>query len=722
MINNQYSIYIQNTFRLVETMLIKFEDAAFAMNEAVRLKYGVDAVDPGDKTSWKYYQNISGIYHFSDEEIRITSLDTLENIRFDKATLAQHPNTLKAYQYETRYYRSLLNQYPGRELLILGILYNEDKASLLTDVIAAKEGTIISFQRNLVEDNEFSLMTNIQNWIYDYLDRWVVRPFALSDDLYVATWMGQLYMQLVCLVINLRLRACKTNEVHSYHLRSYLASNSGLDVYLNYFTKEQALFFYRNILYIESYSGRQDTFEWLVENLFTKRSLPVVQFDSKHRQSNMLPKENNFFTLTHTPELVLERNFVNRVNISEVLVPQEFNGFIDKLNQLTPGNKSYHEISVNDMKDLLTYSPSSTIKTKFIESTVTDFKEFYTVSIEDIATNQWICDVMEGRFTGNTAISMIKNNRSLVLSPKDTLTFLMYLFNKSINKPTDVPIGRIVSDFCINDEFTEPYRVKYASEKEYRDIVISLKPENTACPNTTVFYTKVKAIFDSFNKIQYYMDFQEDEVACLELHQLRIAMYCKKNFQVSTETYDDWIVAKGIDLTEYTRQDTFDQFVDVLTSVTGLKENQSFSIKAIQAAMISAMQHLSSYSISFISDVKEQPLRLVRNKMPKPSNMRSTEFGHQYYEMTPILSRDTDHLDKGTAGADVAQFNATVSYSNTKSTAVFYNTILEFGSTTRLAPTTVKVENTNIFAGLPLDLSDFYALTPEQKQKLLQIS
>ena len=281
--NNRYSLFINKNMELVETIVVKLDEVARAMNYYVMQKMGYDSVNLYDKTTWKYYQNIAGVYHLSDTPIKIRSLDLDEEIDFTKENLERHKITKTAYRYGTRYYRELVSLHPQQELLILGVLYPVD----INIAIDSKDGTILNYPKNLVEENEYSLIEKLQSWCYNYLYRWVNNQFTLSDDLYVATYVSQFYLHMLQALISIRLETCRTNEAHSYHIQQYLASHGFLDSYLDKLTKEQALFFYRNIRYIERNAGKRDTFDWLTENIMTKRDLPLYEITMKHNTSKV---------------------------------------------------------------------------------------------------------------------------------------------------------------------------------------------------------------------------------------------------------------------------------------------------------------------------------------------------------------------------------------------------------------------------------------------------
>ena len=243
---NYYQVYIQNTFDLASSIIIKSNDAVNALNNYVNnyaAVNGTASVDLANPASWKYYMNLAGLYHYTDTVMEVVSLDTLNTIPFTVQNLALNTATAAGYAYGTYNYKQLVSQYPDQEMLILGILYPVNMAK----AIAAAEGTILGYPSSLVETNEYNLISNLQTWINGFKARWVNQQYGISDNLYPATALGLMYLNLVPAILNLRLRACKTNQAHSFHVRMYLASHGFLDQFIDVMTTEQTLFFYRNI-------------------------------------------------------------------------------------------------------------------------------------------------------------------------------------------------------------------------------------------------------------------------------------------------------------------------------------------------------------------------------------------------------------------------------------------------------------------------------------------
>jgi hypothetical protein len=201
LVNNSYTErYLEDCILFTKTVVIKLAEAAALMNEGVAASYGKDAVDDYDPTSWKYYLNISGRYHFSDTPMTVISIDTLEEIDFTRENLAIHTATASAYAYGTRQHYSLIDRYPDQKLLINGILTPADMAH----AIAAPTGSILAYRKDLVESNEATLLTDLEAWIQAQIFRWYNVQFLMSDNLYATAFMAQLHKFILPKLLNHR--------------------------------------------------------------------------------------------------------------------------------------------------------------------------------------------------------------------------------------------------------------------------------------------------------------------------------------------------------------------------------------------------------------------------------------------------------------------------------------------------------------------------------------
>lgn len=615
MANNYYQIYINNVFDLANTLSIKFDQAAQALNNKVMIDYGYDAVNLDDPNSWRYYQNISGTYHFSNPAMSVVSLDTLESIPFDKVTLSQHPATLQAYQYGTRYYKDLLAKYPDNELLIRGILYPCD----IDYAIAAKDATILSYPTHLVDSNEYSFISNLQDWLYDYFARWVNKQYTIAHDLYVPMYMGQLYLHLIPAIVNIRLSACKTSEAHSFHVRQYLASHGMLDVFLSAMTKEQALFFYRNIDYIEANAGKRSTFDWLVENVLTLRGLPLYEYDAKHSLNYMLPSEANEFTYTDRAEVLFRRLPINYPTVDPKRNIFGLSDVLDKIKDQAPENISYNQDNERQINDALVDSDSNTIITKLLESAIKDYGDTVPYRLSDILLNEWLSMAFSGRYSAYVTVTFPVTKKDVTFSVIDAFILYTYCVLKATgvdatNLPTIIASRVYKVDKPDLDWMYDYFKYSHLSTDQIKSVFLN-NPPTTAVRSVSGFYERARGIYGL--TLQHYRAESSNE-HCVETGELKVAnsqLFEDRLFHLEsrseTPLYTEWLSARGYAFTKYTPEDFLNLAEIIYEGATGAAANKLLSIKDIQRAMVSLFTRLSSYSIQMASDVDTSKVFLV---------------------------------------------------------------------------------------------------------------
>ena len=310
MTRSYHDIYLNDVFKLVGTLSIKSSMNAFKINESIKEEFGDDAVDETKPDTWKYYMNLCGKRHPTQDVILIKSLDTRETIEFSDQGLKDHPLTRRMYSYNSRYYNNLVYEFPDQELYIKGVLYPTD----INKAIKAEDGVILSFEKELIEPQEESLLFELENWLKIQFTRWNVKAFNFSDEYYVAAHFGIVIMSCIPKIINIRLKYAKTREAHSYHIYHYLASHNRLHEFFTYLNWWQKLYIYRNIRYIQRHLGKEKTANDLIYALFTKRFISAAHFtiDLKDEKTEKFYTEYDFIkTPLNTQINVPPKRFFN---------------------------------------------------------------------------------------------------------------------------------------------------------------------------------------------------------------------------------------------------------------------------------------------------------------------------------------------------------------------------------------------------------------------------
>jgi hypothetical protein len=617
---NYYNIYINSVLDLAQTIVIKSEESAAAVNNYLKLAYGESIVDVNDLSTWKYYQNICGQYHVTDEIITITSLDTLEKITFTIENLKLHRTTSRAYQFGTRHYIELLALHPDKEQIILGVLYPAD----MNYAITATDGTILSYPKHLIESNELTFIEKLNKAIEVYKIRWHNVQFGVTDVLYSAAHLGLLYLQLIPMILNIRLAACKTNEAHSFHVRQYLASHGMLDVYLNTLTLKQALFFYRNIAYIERNNGKREIFSWLVEHIMTERNLPLSEYIMKHNETDML---NNLY-----PLITFRKKAVNTVNSYQNKSSFTLEEVLEKERYFALGNSDYIDNNTSVIKTKFDQSLSSVLATKMLESSVIDYTDAALYPLQTILLNEWLDLSAKNIYNVYISFTDPRTGNKVSLISKDAYIYLMYIFARSIGSD----IARIPSFIALRAQripLPSAQEVMTVADTKYIDIstaeeILSHQPfipPDKPIVSVESFYNTAVSIFNATQTQIGIISRQEHLYTRALVYNMVCRLYSDNvvHFDEEGMLFADWLSSKELQDTNYTVNEYQELYKNIFEAATGSVLNTTDTIRNLQKTMIQLLEQLSSYSIQVVSEINNSNIKVL--------NLTSVRLGDKKY-------------------------------------------------------------------------------------------
>lgn len=606
MSSNNYQIYINQTLQLVETIVIKSSYTARALNEWVAGAMAAGGylapVDP-DPTTWKYYLNLAGEYHSIDEVMTVVSMDTLEEIVFNKVNLAIHTATARAYQYGSKQYTDLVARFPTQEQLILGILYPTD----IERAIAAQDGDILAFPPGLVEENEYHLISNLQKWIYHFKQRWHVPGFDYTDELYNATMLGLMYLLLVQALLTLRLAACNTNEAHSFHIREYLASHGYLDKFFDAMTKKQALHFYRNIAYIQRHAGRNATLESLTEHIMTDRFIPLAEYTMKHDVS---AQTENLY-----PEVIFRKRQLNL----DIILPDDnrttIKELLDKEKPLAVGNTLDLDEVETQVKELMQNSPSNVVATKVLESSMIDETNSSPWILSEILFNHWLYFSSQDLYTAYVNVTNPKTGEKIPVTAKEAFILALYAFAKTVGGHLDtIPLAYA----------SRVQRIPRATVDDIYSIVdYQLLPRSVAEKALSQQpaikpMLSIDAFWNTGVAINAAVQMQRNMIAAREHHEGRAMVQSMvtriySDYILALEPegtlYDTWLSARNIDLSQLNRAEFVLLFEDIVAQATGASLHPVQTMKSLQQAMVGMFAQLSSYGIQVIAEINDSTIR-----------------------------------------------------------------------------------------------------------------
>lgn len=637
--NNSIQFYIEQNKKLIKTLVLKSNYAATAMNQDLISRYGESSVDPNDKKTWRYYKNIAGEYHDSDVKMFVVSLDTQETILFSKENLEIHTATAEGYQYGTRYHIALVKQFPKQEFLIHCIA----NPTAQEKAIFAQEGEILSFQQDLVEPWESTLIQDLGLFIKKFIGRWNVEAFSFSDPYYPVVFRAVLALQLLPKLLNLRLGRCKTSEVHSFHLGCYLASHGGLDYWVPYLTREQSLWLYRNINYLRKHVGSTKIFKEVIYNILDKRKIPL---------NELSVRQLNTFDVDGYPLLAVKRKQITETPSSFQNSQFDLSLVFDKEANSAVGNKRFFELSEENIVHKIKTGYSSVLQTKDLESYVEDISNNNQDSLENVLLRQLFS--MSAFDLYNPVVNFLdtKTLETQSLQVKEIIVYMCYLaFKISGFEPVKMPDFSIVK-FKIPGRTNLKKLLSYIPKKyNWLNLVVSELVRNTpdvsSCFSVSSFFKLSQKLYLECLRQKKALDGIEDVIAKGILETAILKMYGSMIFKPENDEFVlDWFSRNKIPFVSRTREESLSLFKELFEKSTGYRTNETKKIKNIQKKLIELVRVLTSYSINFLSGDVEKNFYSLEDTTLRLTNPES-KISNQLIAKTDFLleHRATENQD-----------------------------------------------------------------------------
>lgn len=630
MANDFYQIYDEQCTRLAETMVIKFDVSAVATNRYLAM---VGIASSNDRRTWRYYMNMAGLYHSTNKMMVVRSADTGEMIEFTSENLDIHRATARDYQYGSKSYNDLLALHPKQESLILGILNPVN----INVAINAPEGAILWIDPTLVEGQEDNLVELIQADITGMLERWHVEMYSIIDDLYDPARLTVLGANLVDMVWSARLRNERTHRAHSFFIGQYLARYGRLDKYMDAMTNEQKQFFYRNVVHFHKYPGHSDSFKWLTDKVMADRNLPLANHSLLQNESGM-PDEL-------APKIEMQRHELTRqyagVGDTRVTVDR----VVDKQARLATLNRDTQDINISQAVDKMTLSKTNAVSTKVLESSVYDLKDSLPLKLEDMLISYWAYLSSKNQYLALTPFVDQRSGEATQLQPKDAFIVFLYCYNMAIGLPMPV-VPVITANHIIKPRVPTTQQLFDLTSKKYFTIqtaktVYDMIPPVGTIVSTENFYDTIYQVWEGALAQFNYASVRGHFLARGEIETMALYMFQDVGVDLADspgQTMSQWLKDRSLEqLEDYTSYEHDAVWTDLLSRATGADLNTTLSLAYIHRAMVGVMERLSSYSVQFIREINDEPLKALANKWVWPGDSDGGGAGDSFLAM-PVVS------------------------------------------------------------------------------------
>jgi len=263
------SSFVDSLYYLARSITIKSSHQADLINNNIVSTYGTNYVNIDRPETWRYYMNLAGVPHFSNQTMVVNTIEDNIERTLTKDMLDTYPLTrLTLMEYST-ILDALIKKYPTEETLIRGMI-----APTEYDIaISAKDGTILNYSEMYVESNETEVMRRLSTYSSNLYIRWMNPLYLETDPLALSLFLAFLYSTYPIKIDIMRFENIHTHKVHSHHLENFFKSN--LDVDTTYMNFKSKMWLYQNLRTVMTNNGKEETLTEIMDNVLTENGVGV---------------------------------------------------------------------------------------------------------------------------------------------------------------------------------------------------------------------------------------------------------------------------------------------------------------------------------------------------------------------------------------------------------------------------------------------------------------
>lgn len=635
----------KNILLLSKSIRIKFNLYARYTNEILDINHD-SAVSNTDITELKYYMNLCGIKHHTNNDVKIKIIETGENISLSIKSLEENRYTRNELLKNGSMYDELLDTYPEDVDYIIGCLYPTD----METIRKAKDGDVLVYNPAYIEDNE-NIIESLESFIKNVMDRWLVKSYVITDDAFIIAFMGVLYSNIPGAINNIRLDNIKTNRVNSYYLEQYFNSSHYLWKDVKYLNKESIYWLYNNLDYIMKHIGKNKALFKLVDNVFEKNNVGIGSYNLKQSLPEVTDNGMSYLPFDTDRNLIVTKGLNKSYTSSEdktlsietitelqLVESDPLQGLIDNQSE-----KSEY-ISANIIEDLKNNN-TNIEKTKILDIFVKDMYMIDSDSLLDTTINHLIYLVANNLYTGlvdysdpnsNNTTSKPKlgstieytepnSTQSYTLTPYTGVLMLIALLMKLSGKE-DTPLTHITYHKILSNGHDVEELLENMFPDEYSDKLIrhleSIRPVTNEKMQTPLDMSEYINRITDFNKVTWILDSNSGNT----MISTNIKHYLEKTtfngklvLSDEPKTIDELLKEHGITYTIKNSYDLVASIRNLLYGFTMTKVDEYEELRLSMIAYKNIIDKLTSYTTQVINNIDNvDNTVMLYDNMPTP--------------------------------------------------------------------------------------------------------
>ena len=584
--------YIKANNCLARSITIKSTHQAELINSYISKTYGSLKVNTEDYTTWRYYLNLNGEYHFSNNDVYVYVLETNTTEKLTKALLDTYKNTRLELSKFDSFYRRVIAQYPYDETLIKGIISPVDKST----VYNMEDGTIVSYSTYYVEDNELSIIRDLDIYLQNTYTRWF-NPFYLNtDNRYLSIFLTEIYVTLPIKIELLRLDNIHTHKVHKFHMDNFFASN--LDIDTTYMNDKSKFWLYQNLKTLMIHTGKNETLQEIVNNVLTPNTVGIGKLSIEKTKPTLLSTMSNpntdYFNTKDMPSLIVEsmnsEYDLDGVTLDEIVSMENNSEYI------------ISDIStvVEDVSKLLVKNNEISLATKVVHLAFKGVSELMESSRLNILMDSLFYLHSTTIVTNNIIYTDSNTSVTYNITFNQGVRLLMYYLLKYVNEPIVTTVTIDSRNVVTNRDISNIKNLMCNDERNlnYIDYLISNKPNINAMYSSMDYITDYVSGVIKYQQLSWLVTSLVDNPVAESNIEVLNRHVCDSRFTVSINHIDTEI---GLNNT-INGYDYLDSIKELLTCLTEniLIDTSSISDNTIRT-YVDLVKKTTSYNLQVLN-------------------------------------------------------------------------------------------------------------------------
>lgn len=601
------SEYINNLTRLLMSINIKIEEAPYQIEYFLHTQYGIRKPDfyLDDKRTWKYYINISGNYHSLDVPMYIYNRYTNSNMLLTVSNLNSYPDIRNELLKYSLTYNNLVALYPLQEFLIKSMLLpvNIDFA------ISAETGTILTYDTNMVDKNEYSLMPELQEYIYGFFGRYYILDYSLVDDLYIASIYAVLFSNLRLKIENIRLKNVFTYEANSYYISNFFKSHLGIDLELDILTDKVKMWLYKNLRYIERHTGKDKTFNLIIKKVLEDSNIGIGEINIIKEDSSLNQSTNNFSASYIPGDINFKTKELNNRYIINKNKTYDLEQIVKKELLLPENNQLDSEVITNNEFNTIKAEKYLRENSKIIEIDDKITLRSRTIPELHILIDNWFYYAFNNKYSYIADVKDDNTNTIYRVNAKQAALMLIKIFISVVEQDS-----KKLKNFRVATTLRYEQGLKSSINRLFLDRSITDKLTNRIfdlvpdLPNTfsTIddFKDYLLKVNDLNNVIWYGISNAGNAVISSTLKRLQDRLYKDRYIDLTIygveSTIDELLAKEGIDYVISNNYDYITMMKKLVKTFTGLGFNTTDEDTSDMEKYVSLIKKITSYSLQVI--------------------------------------------------------------------------------------------------------------------------